>query len=290
MYEYDIISVVCEQFPPQIIHMILNINLYIDERSSVYQHLTQGCPTRIMSRNIFTMRAASKSTVGRMWPAGLGKKFTTIQWSLLCFLFDVYFEYYDDTKDQISRKNGNRKINIEIIIFDILLNLIVSLKSKFNFWDSERSDENIDFTMLCVFFLSLCTLERVEIMLQFQNMGMVSCRKMSLVGALGSHFLNFTIVFKSAGKNQKKKIKKKREFLRKTSFRPNRFFYMVVIQKLITCDKKNLDHQKVPYEFSNFYEICRKRENLQRNENDLSSNVFFTVDKNFLAQSKYLKI
>ncbi|KAF0723294.1 Uncharacterized protein FWK35_00032992 [Aphis craccivora] len=42
------------------------------------------------------------------------------------------------------------------------------------------------------------------------------------------HFLNFPIVFKSAGKNQKK-IKKKREFLRKTSFRPNRFLYMVVI-------------------------------------------------------------
>ncbi|KAF0765578.1 Uncharacterized protein FWK35_00026809, partial [Aphis craccivora] len=49
----------------------------------------------------------------------------------------------------------------------------------------------------------------------------------------GGHFLNFTIVFKSAGKNQKK-INEKREFLRKTSFRPNRFFYMVVIQKLIT--------------------------------------------------------
>ncbi|KAF0769139.1 Uncharacterized protein FWK35_00030124, partial [Aphis craccivora] len=41
-----------------------------------------------------------------------------------------------------------------------------------------------------------------------------------------------SIVFKSAGKNQKK-IKEKREFLLKTSFRPNRFFYMVVIQKLI---------------------------------------------------------
>ncbi|KAF0761814.1 Uncharacterized protein FWK35_00012385, partial [Aphis craccivora] len=41
-------------------------------------------------------------------------------------------------------------------------------------------------------------------------------------------------IFKSARKNQKKKIEEKREFLRKTSFRPNRFFYMVVIQKLIT--------------------------------------------------------
>ncbi|KAF0759870.1 Uncharacterized protein FWK35_00038039, partial [Aphis craccivora] len=44
---------------------------------------------------------------------------------------------------------------------------------------------------------------------------------------------NFPIVFKSAGKN-KKQIKEKREFLRKTSFRPNRFFYMVATQKLIT--------------------------------------------------------
>ncbi|KAF0756913.1 Uncharacterized protein FWK35_00017241 [Aphis craccivora] len=28
----------------------------------------------------------------------------------------------------------------------------------------------------------------------------------------------------------------KREFLRKTSFRPNQFFYMVLIQKLITVN------------------------------------------------------
>ncbi|KAF0751757.1 Uncharacterized protein FWK35_00020567, partial [Aphis craccivora] len=112
--------------------------------------------------------------------------------------------------------------------------------------DSERSDECIDFTMFCFFFfMCLCTRERVEIMLQFQTLGVVSDRKMNLVGALGGHFLKFPIVFKSAGKKQKKKIKEKREFLRKTSFRPNRFFYMV------------------PYEFSNFYEIFRKRENLQ---------------------------
>ncbi|KAF0748526.1 Uncharacterized protein FWK35_00022438 [Aphis craccivora] len=45
----------------------------------------------------------------------------------------------------------------------------------------------------------------------------------------------FPIVFKSAGKNQKK-ITEKREFLRKTSFQPNRFFYMVLIQKLITVN------------------------------------------------------
>ncbi|KAF0708386.1 Uncharacterized protein FWK35_00033584, partial [Aphis craccivora] len=50
-------------------------------------------------------------------------------------------------------------------------------------YDSERSEECIDFTMMC---------------------------------------------------KNKKKMTEKREFLRKTCFRPNRIFFMVVIQKLIT--------------------------------------------------------
>ncbi|KAF0767505.1 Uncharacterized protein FWK35_00024986 [Aphis craccivora] len=54
------------------------------------------------------------------------------------------------------------------------------------------------------FFLCLCTRERVEIMLQFQTLGVVIDIKMNLVGALGGHLLNFPIVFKSSGKNQKK--------------------------------------------------------------------------------------
>ncbi|KAF0765293.1 Uncharacterized protein FWK35_00008003, partial [Aphis craccivora] len=45
----------------------------------------------------------------------------------------------------------------------------------------------------------------------------------------------FLIVFKSVRKNLKK-ITEKREFLRNTSLRPNRFFYMVVNQKLITLN------------------------------------------------------
>ncbi|KAF0769790.1 hypothetical protein FWK35_00004465 [Aphis craccivora] len=63
--------------------------------------------------------------------------------------------------------------------------------------------------MLCVFFLCLCTRARVEIMLQFQTLGVVSDSKLNLVGVLGylilSHFLNFPIFFKSAGKNPQKK-------------------------------------------------------------------------------------
>ncbi|KAF0765954.1 Uncharacterized protein FWK35_00025052 [Aphis craccivora] len=47
---------------------------------------------------------------------------------------------------------------------------------------------------------------------------------------------HFPIVFKKMEKKTKKKMTEKQEFLRKTSFRPNRFFYMVVIQKLITIN------------------------------------------------------
>ncbi|KAF0752209.1 Uncharacterized protein FWK35_00020215, partial [Aphis craccivora] len=54
--------------------------------------------------------------------------------------------------------------------------------------------------ILCVFFffLCLCTRESVE---KMQTFGVVSDSKMNVVGALGGHFLNFPIVYKSAGKN-----------------------------------------------------------------------------------------
>ncbi|KAF0752745.1 Uncharacterized protein FWK35_00009956 [Aphis craccivora] len=83
-------------------------------------------------------------------------------------------------------------------------------------------------------------------------------------------FLKFTIVFNSTRKNEKK-IKGKREFLRKTI----KFFTFFDVNKKILDDQKIL---KIVYN-SNFYEICRKRENLQ----------YKSVDKIFLAQSKYLK-
>ncbi|KAF0765617.1 Uncharacterized protein FWK35_00003763 [Aphis craccivora] len=81
--------------------------------------------------------------------------------------------------------------------------------------------------MLCVFFffVCVCTRECVEIMLQFRTLGVVSDSKLNLVGALGRSFFEFP--------NSFQKRREKREFLRKTSFRPIRFFYMVVIQKLI---------------------------------------------------------
>ncbi|KAF0768478.1 Uncharacterized protein FWK35_00005814 [Aphis craccivora] len=82
---------------------------------------------------------------------------------------------------------------------------------------------------VCFFFLFLCTRECVEIMLQFQIMRVVSNSKMNLVGALSRSFFEFPNSFQKRREKPKKKL-----FLRKTSFRPNRFFYMVVIQKRIT--------------------------------------------------------
>ncbi|KAF0771766.1 hypothetical protein FWK35_00007521, partial [Aphis craccivora] len=74
--------------------------------------------------------------------------------------------------------------------------------------------------MMCVFFffffVSVTT---------FLSMDPVSDRKVNVVGTLGGQ---------NVRKNPKK-ITEKLEFLRKTSFLPNRFFYMVVNQKLITA-------------------------------------------------------
>ncbi|KAF0771427.1 Uncharacterized protein FWK35_00000820 [Aphis craccivora] len=131
--------------------------------------------------------------------------------------------------------------------------------------------------------------ERSE-MLQFQTMGVVSDVKVNILGALYRLKVNIFQQFSKKSRKTKKKNDGKREFLRKTSFRPNRFFfgcnsktnhckylkfspnvYVSVIyiqlnfQKNLTffdVDKKILDDQKVPYD-SNFYEICRKRDNLQ---------------------------
>ncbi|KAF0756700.1 Uncharacterized protein FWK35_00013946 [Aphis craccivora] len=67
-------------------------------------------------------------------------------------------------------------------------------------------------------------------MLQFQTMGVVSDVKC----IIGGKKLTFSNSFQKNQKIQKKKMTEKREFLRKTTFRLNRFFFMVVIQKLIT--------------------------------------------------------
>ncbi|KAF0772814.1 hypothetical protein FWK35_00003632 [Aphis craccivora] len=81
--------------------------------------------------------------------------------------------------------------------------------------DSERSDECIDFTMMCVFFLFLCLSPRFGAVKESESswyFGGVKSKKCP-------------IVFKSVRKNPKK-VTEKREFLRKT----------IVIQKIITIN------------------------------------------------------
>ncbi|KAE9526479.1 hypothetical protein AGLY_013127 [Aphis glycines] len=144
--------------------------------------------------------------------------------------------------------------------------------------DSERSDECIDFTMMCVFF--------------FVSVYSITSRNNAPISNYGGGFC--CKIFKKIEKN-KKEMTEKRQFLRKTSFRPNRFFFMVVIQELIdTIEIFNFSN-------SNLYEICQNCENLQVIlwlENLLKiwykilHKFFFKylVDKIFLALSKYLKI
>ncbi|KAE9522022.1 hypothetical protein AGLY_017584 [Aphis glycines] len=110
---------------------------------------------------------------------------------------------------------------------------------------------NVLILQRCMFFLFFC----------FVSVYSITSRNNASISNFEGGFrwkseYPWCIIEKKIEKN-KKKMTEKREFLCKTSFRPNRFFYMVVIQKLII----------VPYEFSNFYEICRKHENLQILEN-----------------------
>ncbi|KAF0758039.1 Uncharacterized protein FWK35_00008280 [Aphis craccivora] len=80
--------------------------------------------------------------------------------------------------------------------------------------------------MLCVFFFVYTRTCRNNA--SISNFGVVSYSKMNLVGALGRSFFEFPKSFQKR-RVKPKKIKEKRVFLRKTSFRPNRIFYMVVI-------------------------------------------------------------
>ncbi|KAF0770725.1 Uncharacterized protein FWK35_00003902 [Aphis craccivora] len=105
----------------------------------------------------------------------------------------------------------------------------VNRKSLKRLPDSERSEECIDFTMMCVFFFFF-----------FVSVYSITSRNNAPISKYGGGFRCKSeypwciIEVKIFKKIEKKKMTEKREFLRKTSFRPNRIFFMVVIQKLIT--------------------------------------------------------
>ncbi|KAF0707124.1 Uncharacterized protein FWK35_00039096 [Aphis craccivora] len=68
--------------------------------------------------------------------------------------------------------------------------------------------------MLCFFFFFVSgSRKRVEIMLQFQTIGVVSNNKVNLVGALGRSFFEIPNSFQKHREKPKKKINEKREFL-----------------------------------------------------------------------------
>ncbi|KAF0772114.1 Uncharacterized protein FWK35_00000014, partial [Aphis craccivora] len=97
--------------------------------------------------------------------------------------------------------------------------------------------ECIDFTHHCVFFfVSVYSITSRNNNPIANFGGGFRCKSEYLWCIIEVKSKHFPTVFKKIEKNTKKKMTKKREFLRKTSFRPNRFFYMVVNQKLITVN------------------------------------------------------
>ncbi|KAF0746612.1 Uncharacterized protein FWK35_00014471 [Aphis craccivora] len=105
---------------------------------------------------------------------------------------------------------------------------------------------------------------------------------MNLFGALRRSFFEIFNSFQSTEKNQKKNDGKT-EIFTQNQFSTKLIFLYGCNSKTNHCKylKFSLNvYVSVIYIDSNFYEICRKRENLQ----------YKTVNKIFLAQSKYLKI
>ncbi|KAE9536738.1 hypothetical protein AGLY_006971 [Aphis glycines] len=196
---------------------------------------------------------------------------------------------------KLSRNGCRLECHLIIYYNSIMHNAVCFTAAKIEFiffqkripiLDSERSDECIDFTMMYIFFLFV-----------FVSVYSITSRNNASISNFGSGFRwkskypwciieekskHFPTVFKKSRKTKKKT--EKREFLRKISFRPNRFFYMVTTEIFdfyanfffevsVGSDQKNL---KINTRFliitiffykrlytSNFYEICQKRENLQ---------------------------
>ncbi|KAF0687700.1 Uncharacterized protein FWK35_00037312 [Aphis craccivora] len=85
---------------------------------------------------------------------------------------------------------------------------------------------NVLILQCCVFFffLCLCTRDSIEIMLQFQTLGMVSDSKMNLVGALGRSFFEFLNNFQKRREKPKKKLRINGNFFAKPVFDQIDFF------------------------------------------------------------------
>ncbi|KAE9537527.1 hypothetical protein AGLY_006550, partial [Aphis glycines] len=117
---------------------------------------------------------------------------------------------------------------------------------------SERSDECIDFTMMCFLFVCLFVFESVYSITSRNN------ASISNFGEVKSKY--FPTVKFSKNREKQKKVTGKREFLRKTSFRPNQFFCMGITQKIISTTEifgfsENFFFLKYRVYSSNFYDV-----------------------------------
>ncbi|KAF0768241.1 Uncharacterized protein FWK35_00006692 [Aphis craccivora] len=139
-------------------------------------------------------------------------------------MYTYYFGIFTKDGNGIFSKVTYK--NMGVAHFDFVIHFSrFKIKLEMSSQNSERSEECIDFTMI------------------------ITSRNNAPISNYGGGFrckseypwciIKFS---KKLRKTKKKKMTEKREFLRKTSFRPNRIFFMVVIQKLITENTCNF-HQ-----------------------------------------------
>ncbi|KAF0761295.1 Uncharacterized protein FWK35_00013887, partial [Aphis craccivora] len=132
-------------------------------------------------------------------------------------ILELQFEIYikiNSTNEPYTFQN-----NMEKLFNNTMKILLRELNIRYSILDSERSDECIGFTMMCVFFFILFFF--CVSVTTFWSMDPVSDRKVNLVGTLGVR------------KNPKKVIEK-REFYAKPVFDQIDFFiWLYLNQKLI---------------------------------------------------------
>lgn len=87
----------------------------------------------------------------------------------------------------------------------------MQITNNFVFLDSERSDECIGFTMICVYFLCLFTLFRVIVVLRYLTSRMVFSSEFDINGNFKRSFLKIFLYQNVTWYKIDKKLRKKRE-------------------------------------------------------------------------------
>ncbi|KAF0751086.1 Uncharacterized protein FWK35_00018973 [Aphis craccivora] len=191
-------------------------NLVTDCHVSPSQLMLSGNINKIMSKWLQTMRINSKPstyyrcripfTILGIWIIEGRLTCTIYVRQRLIILVLAYKSLHRGPTNHFKQPHS-----LPPIPFNSLLPSIFTYFTKYDI-DSERSEECIDFTMI------------------------ISSRNNAPISNYGGGFrckseypwyIIEVKIFKKIEKNKKKKMTEKREFLRKTSFRPNRIFFMV---------------------------------------------------------------